>query len=120
MSEPERGGSNQQLTTDVAAMEAAAGQLQDSRDILDGIIRRLGGVVGSVEASWRSDSSKAFTGVMERWTVNHNKLSNALDELAEGIRTGGRSYEAAEQQQVQGLSAVDPDAGGSVLSGSYE
>lgn len=118
MSEPGQGGSNQ-LTTDVGTMEAVSTQLQDSRNELDGIIRQLGSVVASVQASWRSESSRTFEGVMERWTLNHNKLSTALDELAEGIRTGGRSYEAAVQEQVHSLSAVDPDAGGSVLNGPY-
>ncbi|WP_241386065.1 WXG100 family type VII secretion target [Rhodococcus sp. CH91] len=116
MSEPI--GNSNHLTTDVATMEVVAGQLQDSRAELDAILGRLTGVVQSAPSVWRGRSAEQFAGIMERWNVNHTKLSTALDELAEAVRTSGRSYAAAEEHQARSLSGIDPGAG-SVLNGSF-
>ena len=45
-------------------------------------------------------------------------LTAALDELAEAVRTSGRSYDATEQENARALGAVDPGAG-SLLRGSF-
>ncbi|MEU5842961.1 WXG100 family type VII secretion target [Rhodococcus sp. NPDC047139] len=111
-------GSSGHLTTDVATMEVVAGQLQESRAELDAILGRLTGVVQSAPSVWRSRSAEQFAGIMERWNVNHTKLSTALDELAEAVRTSGRSYAAAEEHHARSLSSIDPDSG-SVLNGSF-
>ena len=55
---------------------------------------------------------------MERWNVNNTNLTAALDELAEAVRTSGRSYDATEQENARALGAVDPGAG-SLLRGSF-
>ena len=111
-------GNSQGLTTDVATMEVVAGQLQDSRNELAGILRVLGDAVQSAPAVWRSESATRFAGIMERWNVNNTNLTTALDELAEAVRSSGRSYDATEQENARAIGAVDPGAG-SVLHGSF-
>ena len=49
---------------------------------------------------------------------NNTNLTAALDELAEAVRTSGRSYDATEQENARALGAVDPGAG-SLLRGSF-
>ncbi|MFD3811920.1 MULTISPECIES: WXG100 family type VII secretion target [unclassified Rhodococcus (in: high G+C Gram-positive bacteria)] len=121
MTEPSAGagsGHSNGLSTDVATMEVVAGQLQDSRNELVGILRVLGDVVQSAPSVWRGVSATRFAGIMERWNVNNTNLTAALDELAEAVRTSGRSYDATEQENARALGAVDPGAG-SLLRGSF-
>lgn len=121
MSSPGAGtqsGSSNGLTTDVAVMEVVAGQLQESRNELASILRTLGDVVQSAPSVWRSASASQFAGIMERWNINNTNLTAALDELAEAVRTSGRSYDAAEEENARAIGAIDPDAA-SVLKGSY-
>jgi len=115
---PDGSSNSNQVTTDVELMEVVAGQLQESRNELEATLRQLTGVVQSVPTVWRSDSATRFTGLMERWQTNNTELTRALDELAEAVRTSGRSYAAAVEEQAQSLSAIDPDAG-SLLHGSF-
>ena len=113
MSEGGTGG-GQQLNADVVAMEVASTQLQQSRDELDGAVRVLGARVSETSSVWKSQGATEFTSIMERWTHNANQLNRALDEIAEAVRTGGRSYEEAAANQVTELKST-----GSALSGDY-
>ncbi|MCK0093295.1 WXG100 family type VII secretion target [Rhodococcus sp. HNM0563] len=111
-------GSGGQVTTDVVTMEVVASQLQDSRTELEGTIQALRARVAAVDEVWRSKAANQFAGIMERWDRNGRQLNLALDELAEGVRSSGRSYEEAVQEQSAALNRVDPGSGSS-LSGTY-
>ncbi|TCN57289.1 WXG100 family type VII secretion target [Rhodococcus sp. SMB37] len=113
MSEGGTGG-GQQLNADVVAMEVASTQLQESRDELGSAVRVLGARVSETSTVWKSDGAMEFTNIMERWTHNANQLNQALDEIAEAVRTGGRSYEETAANQAAELKNT-----GSVLSGDY-
>lgn len=115
MSENETGGGGQ-VTTDVVTMEVVASQLQDSRAELEGTIQALRARVLAVDEVWRSQAAHQFAGIMERWDRNGRQLNQALDEIAEAVRTSGRSYESAVQDQSAAFNRVDSN---SVLSGGY-
>lgn len=95
---PSAGGGTGQINADVDVMATAAAQLADSRTRLDDVMTRLDQALRDAETVWQHDGAVKFDEVMVRWTTNSIKLTQALGELSEGVKTSGMSFEDSASQ----------------------
>ncbi len=60
----------------------------------------------AVESSGLRGAHNTFNDVMDRFNMSMNKVQTALVEISENIKSNAVGYEGAEDEAVQGLSAV--------------
>ncbi|AXY53224.1 WXG100 family type VII secretion target [Rhodococcus ruber] len=113
MTQPGQGSSNR-VATDVATMETAARQIEDSHGELEQLLGALRTTVSSSPDVWQGRSGMAFTDVMSRWDRSALQLNEALAAIVAGIRTNGRAYEGTVETQAQSLNVL-----GDSLHGTY-
>lgn len=92
--------------TESDVMLATAGRVDDTNSQVQGELSRLQGVVDGVRGSWAGSAQMSFDQLMVRWNTSARELQEALNSIAQTIRANARSFDAAEADNAQALSAV--------------
>ncbi|MCX5043931.1 WXG100 family type VII secretion target [Aldersonia sp. NBC_00410] len=86
------------VTTDVAAMEAAANHVETVNGQLDGLIRSLKSrCEGAAGNFWEGGASVQFQSLMTRYDDASKRLHQSLDTISQQIRANGKGYDSTEQ-----------------------
>ncbi|WP_245672696.1 WXG100 family type VII secretion target [Aldersonia kunmingensis] len=92
------------VTTDVAAMEAAASHVETVNGQLDATIRGLKARCEGSAGNWEGGAATQFQNLMVRYEEASKRLHTSLDTIASQIRANGKGYDAAEQANQDAIS----------------
>jgi WXG100 family type VII secretion target len=77
-------------------MAQAAKDFDEVNSSLQGMLTRLMNELSVLSGAWKGQGAMAFEEVKTEYANDLKRLNDALAETAEGIRTSGVSYEAAD------------------------
>ena len=93
------------VTTDVAAMEAAASHVETVNGQLDATIRSLKSrCEGAAGNFWEGGASVQFQSLMTRYDEAAKRLQSSLDTISQQIRANGKGYDSTEQANQDAIS----------------
>ena len=81
-----------QFVTDAAAMATAATHVRDVNAQVQTELLRLQQTATEAENRWRGGGGTTFQALMGNWQTESQKLSRALEDIAELVATGGKGY----------------------------
>jgi WXG100 family type VII secretion target len=84
------------FTTQTAQMQQAAAKVDDVNNQVRSQLNSLQSQVESVQAHWTGQAASTFQALMIRYHEDAQKLSQALTDIAEQIRTSGQTYAAQD------------------------
>jgi WXG100 family type VII secretion target len=85
------------FNTDAATMQRAAQQVQQVSEEISAELRSLQGQLDPMAASWKGAASSAFQQLMVRWNEDANKLTSALQAIAEMLDSTNKNYSQTEE-----------------------
>ncbi|AZA12050.1 WXG100 family type VII secretion target [Corynebacterium gerontici] len=92
--------------TESDVMVSTAGRVDDTNNEVQGELTRLRGVVDAVRGSWAGSAQHSFDGLMERWNTSARDLQQALQSIADNIRSNAGSFDHTEADNVAAFNAV--------------
>jgi WXG100 family type VII secretion target len=97
--------------TTTEQMQRAAQQVVAVNEQVQSQLSALRNQLAPLAGAWRGEASTAFQGLMARWDSDAKTLNEALRGIGEAIQGSGRSYQQAEDQQHQSMSAIQSALG---------
>lgn len=94
------------FTTESSTMNTTAGDVDGVNAEVSGELARLRGIVDGLAGDWHGQAKVAFDELMIRWDDAAGRLSNALSDIAENIRTNARSFDATEVDGADSFNRV--------------
>jgi len=85
------------FNTDAATMQRAAQQVQQVSEEISAELRALQANLDPVAASWKGSAASAFQQLMARWGEDANKLTTALQGIAEMLDSTNKNYSQVEE-----------------------
>jgi WXG100 family type VII secretion target len=85
------------FTTQTAQMQQAAAKVDDVNNEVRAQLANLQGQVEAVQAHWTGQAASTFQALMIRYHEDAQKLSQALTDISEQIRTSGQTYYSQDQ-----------------------
>src|ERR1700761_5450919 len=85
------------FTTQTAQMQQAAAKVDDVNNEVRSQLSSLQSQVEAVQAPWTGQAASTFQALMVRYQEDAQKLSQALTDIAEQIRTSGQAYASQDQ-----------------------
>jgi WXG100 family type VII secretion target len=98
--------------TTVDVMQKAAQQVQQVSEEINGELRTLLSQLEPVSAGWKGQASAAFQQLMQRWNEDAQKLTQALQAIAESLDASTKNYSAAEDSNSSQISRISAILGG--------
>ena len=100
------------FNTDAATMQKAAQQVQQVSEEIGAELRSLAGNLEPVAASWKGAAASAFQQLMVRWNEDANKLTSALQSIAEMLDSTNKNYSQVEEANQSQISQILSGLGG--------
>ncbi len=94
------------VRNDAAAMEAGANHVDTVHQALAGEMNTVKGLVQNSRDSWEGAAQVAFDRVMTDYNDAMNRLNQALEEIEAGIRSNGKNFTAAEQDNESRVASI--------------
>ncbi len=91
--------------TDVTPMNQAASNVERVKDEVQGELSRLRGVVEDVSGSWKGQAQASFHSLMERWDENARDLNEALQSIADNIRSNAGDFDNTDVDNAAAFNA---------------
>jgi WXG100 family type VII secretion target len=85
------------FTTQTAQMQQAASKVDDVNTEVRSQLSSLQSQVEAVQAHWTGQAASTFQALMLRYNEDAQKLSQALTDISEQIRTSGQTYAAQDE-----------------------
>jgi len=87
-------------------MQRAAQQVQQVSDEIGQELRSLASNLEPVAATWKGNAASAFQHLMVRWNDDANKLTSALQEIAQMLDSTNKNYSQVEQANHSQIGAI--------------
>ncbi|WP_348536564.1 WXG100 family type VII secretion target [Nocardia cyriacigeorgica] len=94
------------VRNDAASMEAGANHVDTVNQALQGELKTVEGLVQGSRDSWEGEAQAAFDQVMLDYKDASNRLHQALEEIEAGIRSNGKNFTAAEEDNKSRVASV--------------
>ncbi len=95
----------------VTEFTTAEQNVSETKISMDTNLNTLRNNLESTRAAWKGDAGDAFQRIMERYDAAGKKMNDALQVIADLLKSAGSKYEAAEAQQNEALSKVTSQFG---------
>ena len=82
--------------TEADVMVSTAGHVDDTNNY----------VQSELKGSWRGSAQMSFDSLMQNWNTQANKLREALNSIAENIRSNAKSFEGMEAHNVSSFKTI--------------
>jgi WXG100 family type VII secretion target len=92
--------------TDAAVMQKAAQQVQQVSDEISAELRSLQGNLEPVASQWKGAAASAFQQLMVKWHDDANKLTQALQGIAEMLDSTTKGYTQVEDSNTSQISNI--------------
>ena len=80
----------------VGALAQGVSAIEGTYNDLQGHFRRLEGDLSTIGSSWQGSASVQFTQLMQQWQDNAAKINQALQDLADKLRSTDKAMQANE------------------------
>jgi WXG100 family type VII secretion target len=92
---------------DHASLHTAAGDVRAARGDVDGLLRRLRGVVAEeLGPAWQGAAAGAFQKLMERWDADARNLQESLGAIADLLDDSGTMHRVNDEEQQAVLDRI--------------
>ena len=78
------------------ALAQGVSAIESTYNDLQGHFRRLEGDLSTIGSSWQGSASVQFTQLMQQWQDNAAKINQALQDLADKLRSTNKAMQANE------------------------
>ena len=92
------------FNTQTAQMAQAATKVDDVNSEVRAKLANLQSAVEAVQAHWQGSAASTFQALMVRYHEDATKLSQALTDISEQIRTSGTQYQSQDESGQQAVS----------------
>lgn len=93
--------------TEADVMVAAAGRVDNTNNEVQGELTRLRGVVDGLRGSWAGEAQTSFDGLMNRWNSSARDLQEALQAIADNIRSNAKNFEGMEAENASSFNTIE-------------
>ena len=94
------------FTTQTDQMVQAATKVDDVNNEVRALLSSLQSQVEAVQSSWKGQAATTFQSLMMRFNEDTTKLSQALTDISEQIRSSGQGYAAQDQAAHDAVSSA--------------
>lgn len=87
-------------------LNQTAQQIEQVSSSIQSELSKLMGQVEPIASSWKGGASQAFQQLMQRWSEDANKLTQALNAISEMMTSSSKNYSQVEESnssQIQGI-----------------
>lgn len=96
-----------QSSVDRAAMQQAAGQIEDKAGAIDGVQRNLQGQINNLIGSgWQGNAAQAFLRAFTDFDAQFAKVQQALVDIHGKLVDTQMKYTSTEEEQAQSTNAI--------------
>src|SRR5689334_10291953 len=96
-----------EIQVNAATLHQAANDVRSTRAEVDGELKTLLGVVDDLSVAWRGQASTGFQNLMNRWSVDVNRLLRAMDAIADLLDKSATEHVQNDEQNQQALSRIE-------------
>lgn len=97
----------QLFKTEADVMVAAAGRVDTVNGQVQGELSRLRGTVDGLQGSWAGEAQVSFDGLMNRWNTSARDLQEALQAIADNIRSNAKHFEGMEAENASAFTTIE-------------
>lgn len=87
-------------------MKTAADKFESVDHDLGTMLSNLLSELEGLKSAWAGQSARSFDQVKQSFEDNQRKLSSALRETANGVRTSGANYTASDQETASAIGNI--------------
>ncbi|MGA8112386.1 MAG: WXG100 family type VII secretion target [Actinocatenispora sp.] len=98
------------FNTETPEMQAAATKADDSGGQISGSMARLMRELEALPGGFQGEAAQMFQQAKNEMHRNLVEITDALNDMAEGIRTAGRDFDASDQESAQEVNRAVADA----------
>ena len=88
-----------QISAAEGAILKGADTVAATRDDLRGRISTVEAQMAAIGSNWTGPAATAFHSLMARWNEEATKVTNALVQFEENLRSAQRDYDVADEEQ---------------------
>jgi WXG100 family type VII secretion target len=99
-------GSGGSFRTELPGLSAAANHVSEVKGEISGQLSQLMDRLAPLEGSWQGQAAASFHILQQRWIEDANKLSQALDGIAEKLRQSEKGYAQSEEAGATAFSQI--------------
>jgi WXG100 family type VII secretion target len=99
-------GSGGSFRTELPTMQAAATHVSDVKTEISQHLNQLMNDLAPLEGTWQGQAASSFQLLKQRWLDDANKLSAALDGIAEKLRQSEKGYQQSEEAGASSFSQI--------------
>jgi WXG100 family type VII secretion target len=89
-----------------AVMEQVAGKFESTNSAIQGMLSSLMAQLDPLQSRWAGAGGMSFTQVKVAWNDDMKKISRALTETADAVRTSGQNYTSTDDSAQQRVAAT--------------
>lgn len=89
-----------------AELTQASGLVISAHDEVNGQMKALRNNLESLRGVWQGQAYNNFAQLMVRWDTNAKTVSDALMSIGDALKSSGAAYQAQEDQEASGMSAI--------------
>lgn len=89
-----------------AVMEQVAGKFERTNSAIQGMLSSLMSQLEPLQSRWAGAGGLSFTQVKLAWQDDMKKISQALTETADAVRTSGLNYTSTDDTAQQRVAAT--------------
>jgi WXG100 family type VII secretion target len=87
-------------------MEQVASKFESTNSAIQGMLSSLMGQLEPLHSRWAGAGGMSFTQVKTAWGDDMKKISQALTETADAVRTSGQKYTSTDDSAQQRMAAT--------------
>lgn len=92
--------------TGAPELTKAAGDMENTNQLLVDEGRQLAQAVDSVQGAWSGAAAQAFTNLMSQYSTDFQNLNTALNSIAEQVSGSATEYQRQEDEASSDISAI--------------
>lgn len=94
------------ISAEEGALRKGAEAVNTAKLNIEKQIKTVRGEIEQLRSFWTGGAATSFTGLMNRWDEESNKLNNVLITLEEALRGTEKDQAASEQSHQQAISGL--------------
>ena len=94
------------FTGDPGDFASAHQKVDETKQSMDQNLQRLAGEIEATQAGWAGPAAVVFQQVMEAFGQKSKKLNDALEHIAEMLKSSGVQYETQDQDVSSQMSSL--------------
>ena len=95
-----------QISAAEGAILKGADTVSNTRSDLEGRIKTVEGQMLSIGANWQGPAAGAFQRLMAQWNEDARKVTSALVDFEQNLRSAQRDYDTTDEDQVSAINSI--------------